>query len=88
MKSDSSFLMNHKILLPNRCREGLQGLKSPVFTGFFRPLELFPLIFRILLLLIYALNIIPNGNFDTGFLLIILFIKIFVAEEVAKSLAK
>ena len=35
--------MNHKILLPNRCREGLQGLKSPVFTGFFRPLELFPL---------------------------------------------
>lgn len=48
----------------------------------------FPLIFRILLLLIYALNIIPNGNFDTGFLLIILFIKIFVAEKVAKSLAK
>ena len=43
MKSDSSFLMNHKILLPNRCREGLQGLKSPGFTGFFRHLELFPL---------------------------------------------
>ena len=39
MKSDSSFLMNHKILLPNRCREGLQGSKSPAFTGFFRPLN-------------------------------------------------
>lgn len=48
MKSDSSFLMNHKILLPNRCREGLQGLKSPVFTGFFRPLKLFPLANKIL----------------------------------------
>ncbi len=34
--------MNNKILLPNRCREGLQGLKSPVFTGFFQAVKLFP----------------------------------------------
>ena len=29
--------------LPNRCHEGHQSLKRPVFTGFFRPLKLFPL---------------------------------------------
>jgi len=43
LKSDSSFLENNEILLPNRCHEGHQGLKNPVFTGFFRPLNLFPL---------------------------------------------
>ena len=43
LKSDSSFLVNNKILLPNRCREGLQSLKKSVFTGFFQPLKLFPL---------------------------------------------
>lgn len=62
--------------------------ESLINRAFIEVTELLPLIFRILLLLIYALNIIPNGNFDTGFLLIILFIKIFVAEKVAKSLAK
>ena len=67
---------------------GIKAQKVQCLRAFFDLLILFPLIFRILLLLIYALNIIPNGNFDTGFLLIILFIKIFVAEEVAKSLAK
>ena len=46
---------------------------------------LLPLIFEFLLWLIYDLNIIPNGNFDTDFLPIISFIKIFVAEKVAKS---
>ena len=35
--------MNNEILLPNRCREGHQGSKSPVFTGFFGPLKSFPL---------------------------------------------
>ena len=43
LKSDSSFLVNNEILLPNRCHEGHQGLKSPVFTGLFRPLKSFPL---------------------------------------------
>ena len=43
MKSDSSFLVNHEILLPNRCHEGHQGSKSPVFTGFFEPMQSFPL---------------------------------------------
>ena len=43
MKSDSSFLVNNEILLPNRCREGLQGSKNPVFTGFFQAVKLFPL---------------------------------------------
>lgn len=44
----------------------------------------FPLIFRILLWLIYALNIILSNNFKPTFLPIISFIKIFVAENVAK----
>ena len=42
-KSVSSLFMNNEILLPNRCREGHHGSKSPVFTEFFRPLKLFPL---------------------------------------------
>ena len=48
----------------------------------------FPLIFEFLLLLIYALNIILNGNFEPVFPPIISFIKILVAENVAKSLAE
>jgi len=51
------------------------------FRGFF---ILFPLIFGNLLWLIYALNIILNGNFEPTFLPIIPFLKIFVAEKVAK----
>ena len=43
LKSDSSFLENNEILLPNCCHEGHQGSKSPVFTGFFKPMQLFPL---------------------------------------------
>ena len=35
--------MNNKILLPNRCREGHQGSKNPVFTGFSAFRALFPL---------------------------------------------
>ena len=37
---------------------------------------------------IYALNIIPNGKFEPVFLPIISFIKISVAEKVAKSPAE
>ena len=48
----------------------------------------FPLIFRILLWLIYALNIIQNGNFEAVFLPVISFIKNYVAENVAKSPAE
>lgn len=73
-----------KILLPNRCHEGHQGSTSPVFTGFFEPMQSFPLIFRILLWLIYELNIIPKGNFEPDFPHIISFLKFFVAENVAK----
>jgi len=51
-------------------------------------LVLFPLIFVVLLWLIYALNIILNGNFEPVFPPIISFIKIFVAEKVAKSPAE
>ena len=51
-------------------------------------IKLFPLIFVVLLWLIYALNIILNGNFEVVFLFIISFIKIFVAEKVAKSPAE
>ena len=43
MKSDSSFLVNNEILLPNRCHEGHQGSKSSVFTGFSEPMKSFPL---------------------------------------------
>ena len=42
-KSVSSLFMNNEILLPNRCHEGHQGSKSPVSTGFFEPMQLFPL---------------------------------------------
>ena len=48
-------------------------------------MKLFPLFFGNLLWLIYALNIILNGNFEPVFPPIISFIKIFVAENVAKS---
>jgi len=51
-------------------------------------LVLFQLFFVVLLWLIYDLNIIPNSDFDTNFLPIILFLKIFVAEKVAKSSAE
>ena len=51
------------------------------FVGF----VLFPLFFGVLLWLIYALYVIPNGKFDTSFPAIISFIKISVAEKVAKS---
>ena len=47
----------------------------------------FPLFIRILLWLVYALNIIPNGIFEATFPPTISFIKIFVAENVAKPLA-
>jgi hypothetical protein len=57
--------------------------KIRLFRGFL----LFPLIFVVLLLLIYALNIILNGNFEPVIPPIISFIKIFVAENVAKPLA-
>ena len=49
---------------------------------------LFPLFFGNLLWLIYALNIILNGNFEPVFPPIVSFIKIFVAEKVAKSPAE
>jgi hypothetical protein len=55
--------------------------------GFAGTSLLFPLFFGVLLLLIYALNIILNGNFDTDFPPTISFIKNFVAENVAKSSA-
>jgi hypothetical protein len=47
-------------------------------------MQLFPLFFGNLLWLIYALYCILKGNISTDFLPIILFIKIFVAEKVAK----
>ena len=63
--------------------------KSGLRSDDLRPLEvsflLFPLFFGNLLRLIYALYYILKGNFDTDFLPVILFIKIFVAEKVAKS---
>ena len=49
---------------------------------------LFPLFFGNLLWLIYALNIILNGNFEPVIPPIISFIKIFVAEKVAKSVVE
>jgi len=45
----------------------------------------FPLFFRLLLLLIFALYYILKGNFEPVFLPIISFLKTFVAENVAKS---
>ena len=49
---------------------------------------LFPLIFEFLLLLIYALNSILSSDFEPSFLPIISFIKISVAENVAKVLVE
>jgi hypothetical protein len=48
--------------------------------------RLFPLFFGVLLWLIYALNSIPNGDLKPVLLPIILFLKNFVAENVAKSI--
>ena len=45
---------------------------------------LLPLFFEFLLLLIYALNSLLNSDFELAFLPIISFIKISVAEKVAK----
>ena len=45
-------------------------------------------IFELYLWLIYALNSIPNGDFEPTFPPIISFIKNFIAENVAKSVAK
>ena len=58
--------------------------KSNLLKQFF----LFPLFFGNLIWLIYVLNSIPNGNFDADFLPTISFLKIFVAEKVAKSPAE
>lgn len=57
--------------------------------GFAKCFEMmfFSTLFGILLWLIYALNYILKGNFDIDFLPVISFIKIFVAEKVARSLA-
>ena len=49
---------------------------------------LFPFFFGILFWLIYALYCILKDDFDTIFLPVILFIKNFVAEKVAKSPAE
>ena len=51
-------------------------------------IDLFSLFWGNLLWLIYALNYILKGDHDTDFLPIISFIKIFVAEKVAKSLVE
>ena len=64
------------------------GLKSSDLRPLRINMRLFPLFFGDILWLICALNIIPNGNFEPVFLPIISFIKIFVAEKVAKSLAE
>ena len=47
----------------------------------------FPLFCGNLLWLIYVLNYILKGDFDTVFLPVILFINIFVAEKAAKMLS-
>ena len=57
---------------------------SKGFRALFSQLILLPLFFGDLLWLICALNIIPNGNFEPVFPPIISFLKIFVAENVAK----
>ena len=66
----------------------ISGLKSSDFRPLRINMRLFPLFFGNLLWLIYALNIILNGNFEPVFPPIISFIKIFVAENVAKSPAE
>ena len=49
--------------------------------------SIIPIRFEVLLWLNYALNIIPNSDFETTFLPIISFINFFVAENVAKLVA-
>ena len=63
-------------------KENPQSLALQGFAGLALS---FPLIFEFLLWLIYALNIIQNGDFGPVFACIISFIKISVAENVAKS---
>mgnify|MGYP003212342472 CR=1 FL=1 len=41
--------MNNEKMLPNRCHEWIQGLKSPVFTDFFEPMKSFPLFSEIII---------------------------------------
>ena len=69
-----------------------QRARKPFVSKGFRALVsqwlLFPLFFGNLLWLIYALYCILKDDFDTIFLPVILFIKIFVAENVAKLLAE
>ena len=62
----------------------ISGLKSSDFRPLRINMQLFPLFFEFLLWFIYALNYILKGDFDNVFLSIISFIKIFVAEKVAK----
>ena len=61
---------------------------SMVLGGLKFKIQLFSLFFGNLLWLIYALYYILKGNLDTDFPPVILFIKIFVAEKVAKSPAE
>ena len=68
-------------------RDG-RNRKTVGITGFFGFFELFPLFFGNLLWLIYTLYYILKGNFEPVFSPIILFIKIFAAEKVAKSPAE
>jgi hypothetical protein len=70
------------------CRKANHNTAEPFITYNFPEGQSFPLIFGVLLWLIYALYLIPNGNFEPVFLPIISFIKIFVAEKVAKSSAE
>jgi len=51
-------------------------------------MRLFPLFFELRLWLIYALYIIQNSDFEPSFPPVFSFIKIFVAEKVAKLLAE
>jgi hypothetical protein len=64
----------------------ISGLKSSDFRPLRINMQLFPLFFGVLLRRIYALHVIPNGDFEPTFPPIISFIKIFVAENVAKLL--
>ena len=64
--------------------EGYKSAKSLYFC-IFTGVKSFPLFFVVILWLIYALYYILKGNFDTNFLPTISFIKICVAENVAKS---
>ena len=66
----------------------LQKICPPVSRRAFVLDGLLPLFFVVLLWLIYALNIILNGNFEPDFPLNISFIKTLVAENVAKPLAE